>query len=54
VGTGGLRAVIAVGGHLDGAHAVGFSSSVHADSSFPSWEQFEVPVAKSNSASPMN
>ncbi len=28
-GTGGLRAVIAVGGHLDGAHAVGFSASVH-------------------------
>jgi hypothetical protein len=44
---------LAVGGHLDGAHAVGFSASVHADCSFPSWEQFEVPVAKSNSASPM-
>src|ERR1019366_3063889 len=28
-GTGGLRAVIAIGGHLDGAQAVGFSASVH-------------------------
>src|ERR1017187_5832993 len=28
-GTGGLRAVIAIGGHIDGAHAVGFSASVH-------------------------
>src|ERR1035437_1849337 len=28
-GTGGLRAVIAVGGHFYGPHAVGFSASVH-------------------------